>query len=136
LKLLTFLPIEQIEEMEKTLTGEALNSAKEILAYEVTALVHGEEKAKNAQDAAKAVFSGGGNSENMPTTKISKNEINILDLLVETGLAPSKGEARRLVQQGGISIDDVKIPDISQNITVKDFVIVKKGKKIYHKVTI
>jgi tyrosyl-tRNA synthetase len=135
LKLLTFLPIEQIEEMEKTLTGEGLNSAKETLAYEVTALVHGSEKAKNAQDAAKAVFVGG-DSENMPTTKISKNEINILDLLVETGLAPSKGEARRLIQQGGVSVDDVKISDISQIITIDGFVIVKKGKKIYHKITV
>ncbi|GHU54881.1 tyrosine--tRNA ligase [Clostridia bacterium] len=133
LKLLTFLPIEEIEEMEKTLSAEKLNSAKEILAYEVTALVHGEEKSKNAQEAAKAVFAGSGNSENMPTTEISQSEINILDLLVETKLAPSKGEGRRLIQQGGIAVDNEKITDIAFNVTIKDFVIIKKGKKVFHK---
>ncbi|MDR0919028.1 MAG: tyrosine--tRNA ligase [Oscillospiraceae bacterium] len=133
LKLLTFLPIEQIEEMEQTLSGEKLNSAKEVLAYEVTALVHGKEKAEIAQSAAKAVFAGSGNSENMPTTTVSAGEHNILDLLVESNLAPSKGEARRLIQQGGISIDDVKITDIAHTVQITDFVIIKKGKKIFHK---
>ncbi len=141
LKLLTFIPIEEIEEMERTMTGAELNKAKELLAFEVTKMVHSEEEAVKAQDAARKVFSGSGNSDDMPTTEIPSSEltdgsISILDLLVKTGLAPSKGEGRRLVQQGGISVNDVKISDSTELIKISDFVIIRKGKKIYHKAVI
>ncbi len=141
LKLLTFVPIEEIEEMERTLTGSELNKAKELLAFELTKLVHGDEEAQKAQAAAKAVFGGTGDSENMPTTEItaenlSNGEIGILDLLVLSGLAPSKGEGRRLVQQGGISVNDEKITDPNLKIAISDSVIIKKGKKVFHKVVL
>ena len=141
LKLLTFVPIEEIEEMERTLTGSELNKAKELLAFELTKLVHGDEEAQKAQAAAKAVFGGSGDSENMPTTEItaenlSDGEIGILDLLVLSGLAPSKGEGRRLVQQGGISVNDEKITDPNLKIAISDSVIIKKGKKVFHKVVL
>lgn len=139
LKLLTFIPIEEIEEMEKTLEGSALNQAKELLAFEVTKMVHGEEEANKAKDAARSVFGGAGSSENMPTTALEasdleNDEMGILDLLVKTGLAPSKGEGRRLVQQGGISVDDEKVTDANVRISFKNgSVIIKKGKKVFHK---
>ena len=139
LKLLTFLPIEQIEEMERTMTGAELNKAKEILAYELTALIHGREEADKCLEAAKKLFGGSGNTDDMPTTEIPAAEleggVNILDLLVKTALCPSKSEARRLVTQGGVSVDDVKITDPNGVIEVSDSVIIKKGKKVYHKVT-
>ncbi len=137
LKMLTFVPIEQIEEMEKTMEGAELNKAKELLAYELTKLVHGKEEAEKALSAAKALFGGGADDENMPSTEIPASEledgINILDLLVKTGLAPSKSEGRRLVQQNGISVDDVKVTDPNAKIKIPDSVIIKKGKKIFHK---
>ena len=141
LKLLTFVPIEEIEEMERTLTGSELNKAKELLAFELTKLVHGDEEAQKAQAAAKAVFGGTGDSENMPTTEItaenlSDGEIGILDLLVLSGLAPSKGEGRRLVQQGGISVNDEKITDPNLKIAISDSVIINKGKTVFHKVVL
>ncbi len=132
LKMLTFLPIEEIEAMESWQGGE-LNRAKEILAFELTKLVHGEEEASKAQESAKALFGGGGNTENMPTTEIEESELPILDLLVKTGLAPSKSEGRRLVQQGGISVDDVKVTDPNALIKIDGQVIIKKGKKVFHK---
>ena len=127
--------------MERTLTGSELNKAKELLAFELTKLVHGDEEAQKAQAAAKAVFGGTGDSENMPTTEItaenlSDGEIGILDLLVLSGLAPSKGEGRRLVQQGGISVNDEKITDPNLKIAISDSVIIKKGKKVFHKVVL
>ncbi|MDE6708555.1 MAG: tyrosine--tRNA ligase [Oscillospiraceae bacterium] len=139
LKMLTFVPVEQIEEMEKNLEGAEFNKAKELLAYELTALVHGKEEAKKALETSKAVFGGAGVSENMPTTeltadKLIDNVINILDLLVETKLVPTKSEGRRLVQQGGISINQEKITDPKANIAINPEVIIKKGKKIFHKV--
>lgn len=134
LKLLTFIPIEEIEEMEKTLEGAALNQAKERLAYEVTAMVHSEEEAAKAQNAARAVFGGGGSDENMPSTEMASGDYCILDLLTAAGLAPSRGEGRRLVQQGGISVDDVKITDAAAVVTLDKEIVIKKGKKIYHKV--
>ena len=138
LKLLTFLPIEQIEEMERTMTGAELNKAKELLAYELTSLIHGKEEADKCLEAAKKLFGGAGNTDDMPTTEIPAAEleggINILDLLVKTALCPSKSEARRLVQQGGVSVDDVKVTDPNAVIEIADSVIVKKGKKVYHKV--
>ena len=137
LKMLTFVPIEQIEEMEKTMQGAELNKAKELLAYELTKLVHGEEEAEKALAAAKAIFANGGASADMPSTEIPVAEleggINILDLLVKTGLCPSKSEGRRLVQQNGIAVDDVKVTDPNAVITIDDSVVIKKGKKIFHK---
>ncbi len=138
LKLLTFLPIEQIEEMERTMTGAELNKAKEILAYELTSLIHGKEEADKCLEAAKKLFGGAGNTDDMPTTEIPAAEleggINILDLLVKTALCPSKSEARRLVQQGGVSVDDVKVTDPNAAVEIAESVIIKKGKKVYHKV--
>lgn len=141
LKLLTFIPIEEIEEMERTMTGADLNKAKELLAYEVTKMVHSEEESVKAQEAARKVFSGFGNSEDMPTTEIPISEladssVGILDLLVKTGLAPSKGEGKRLVQQGGITVNENKISDPSELIKIDEFVIIRKGKKVYHKAVI
>ncbi len=141
IRMLTFLPLEQIDEMDKW-EGSELNKAKEILAYELTALVHGEEEANKAQEAAKAVFSGAGNSENMPSTNLEDGDltadgINIIDAMSKAGLAPSRGEARRLIQQGGVSVDDVKVTDPSYIIPLSDFekgyIIIKKGKKVFHK---
>ena len=116
IRMLTFLPLEQIDEMDKW-EGSQLNRAKEILAYELTALVHGEEEAKKAEESAKALFGAGGNNANMPTSTLTdadfeNGNINVLSMLVATGLCPSRGEARRLVQQGGVTIDDVKVASI------------------------
>jgi len=142
LKLLTFIPMEEIHELEK-LEGAELNTAKKILAFEVTKLVHGEEEAAKAKDAAEAAF-GGASSANMPSTDISADEmgegINILDLLMTCGLIPSKGEGRRLVQQGGVSIGSEKVAAIDRMVTAADFtdgeVIIKKGKKVFHRVVL
>ena len=140
LRMLTFLPIEQIDEMDSW-EGSQLNTAKEILAYELTALVHGTEEAEKAQAAARALFSGGGNTENMPTTVIADAVgMGILDVMVTAGLAASKGEARRLVQQGGVSVNDAKVTDPTATLSDADFAeghaIIKKGKKVYHKITL
>ncbi|HEZ7988274.1 MAG TPA: tyrosine--tRNA ligase [Ruminococcus sp.] len=141
LKMLTFVPIEEIEKMEKTMEGADFNKAKELLAYELTKLVHGEEEADKARDAAKAIFANGGASENMPTTELSADELTdggmgILNLLVKTKLAPSTSEARRNVQQGGVSVNDEKITDPKAVIKISDEIIIKKGKKTFHKVVI
>ncbi len=142
LKLITFVPIEQIEEMEKTMEGSELNKAKELLAYEVTKLVHGEDEANKAMEAAKALFGANASSDNMPTSQIELPDdgMSLLDMLVVTKLAPSKSEARRLVMQGGVSVDDVKVTDVNAVVTADQFekghIIIKKGKKVYHKVTI
>ena len=142
LKLLTFVPIEEIEAMEKW-EGSQLNKAKEILAYELTKMVHGQQEADKALEAARAIFAGGTHSDDMPTTSLVSSDladgaISVADLLVKTGLAPSKGEAKRLIQQGGVSVDDVKVSDFAAVIGKESFdkgqVILKKGKKIYHKV--
>ena len=144
IKLLTFLPLDEIEKMESW-AGSQLNRAKEILAFELTQMVHGTEEAEKAQASARALFGGGANAENMPTTEITAadltdGEINILDLMLKVGLIPSKGEGRRLVQQGGVSVDDAKVSDISKTFTAADFekghVIIKKGKKVFHKVVL
>ena len=141
LKLLTFLPIEEIEAMESW-QGSELNKAKEILAYELTKMVHSEEDANKAMEAAKALFGGGADNSNMPTTQLpvdlfNDGTIGILDVLVAAGLAPSKAEGRRLVQQGGISVNDEKVTDPTARFSEALFqndVIVKKGKKVFHKV--
>jgi tyrosyl-tRNA synthetase len=136
LKLLTFVPIEEIEAMEKW-QGNELNKAKEILAYELTKMVHSKEDADAALATAQALFGAGNDIDNMPSTDLNVDSIGVLDLLVATKLAPSKGEGRRLVQQGGISIDDVKVTDAQLVINKSDYengyVIVKKGKKVFHK---
>lgn len=134
--LLTFLPMEEIDRLS-SLEGEKINEAKKIAAYEITKLIHGEEEAKKAEEAANALFSGNGNAENMPTTKIDDTNISIVDALVLTGIAPSKGQARTLISQGGITLNDEKIDDINFKLSDDDFkegyAIIKKGKKIYHK---
>ena len=142
IRMLTFLPLEQIDEMDKW-EGSQLNRAKEILAYELTALVHGEEEAKKAEESAKALFGAGGNNDNMPTSTLTdadfeNGNINVLSMLVATGLCPSRGEARRLVQQGGVMVDDAKVSSIDESLARERFegegVIVRKGKKVYHRV--
>ncbi len=141
LKMLTFVPVEQIEEMEKTMEGAQFNAAKELLAYELTKLVHGEEEAEKAKAAAKALFGGNGDNENMPVAEISAADLTdgamgILNILVKAELAPSISEARRLVQQGGITVDDVKVSDPKAMITLNKDIIVRKGKKAFKKVTV
>ena len=142
LKMITFIPIEQIEEMEKW-PDNRINEKKEILAYEIAKLVHGEEEANNALNAARALFSGEGDDSNMPTTELSESElgegIGILDLLVLTKLAASKGEGRRLIEQGGLSINGEKVNDVNLKIRKEDLVNpikIKKGKKAFHKVVL
>ncbi len=144
LKMLTFLPLEQIEEMAKW-EGSELNKAKEILAYELTKMIHGEDEANKAQEGARALFGGGANTDNMPTTEIADGDftdggIAVLDLLLKCKLISSKGEGKRLIQQGGISVDDQKITDMFHNVTKDAFekghVIIKKGKKVFHKVVL
>lgn len=142
MKLITFVPLEEIAEYEK-LEGGELNKAKERLAYELTKLVHGQAEADKALEAAKALFASGGDNSNMPTTEISVQDFvdggaPVLDLLVKTKLAPSRAEARRLIQQGGVTLDDVKVDSLDAKAMLdafgKGFVILKKGKKVFHKI--
>ncbi len=143
MKMLTFIPLEQIAEYEKA-EGSELNEVKKILAYELTKMVHGDDKANEAKAAADALFGGSGDNENMPSTEISKAEfadgMGVLDIMVAAKLAPSKGEARRLVQQGGVSVDGNKVTDVNMVLTAADFndgqIIIKKGKKVFHKIVI
>ena len=141
IRMLTFLPLEQIDEMSHW-EGSQLNRAKEILAYELTSLVHGEEEARKAEASAKALFAGGGSNENMPTTEITESELNdgamdIMTVLVRSGLCASKSESRRNIQQGGVTVNDEKITDISKSFgadELKKGIIVRRGKKNYSKV--
>ena len=144
IRMLTFLPLEEIEKMESW-EGSQLNRAKEILAYELTALVHGEEKATKAQEAARALFSGAADTENMPTVALNADDftdgqIAVNEIMLKAGLVKSKGEARRLIQQGGVSIDDQKVTDpvavVSHDTLEKGHIILKKGKKVFYKVTL
>ncbi len=143
IRMLTFLPLEQIDEMDHW-QGEELNRAKEILAYELTALVHGREEAEKAQAAARALFSGAADTEHMPSTQLTEQDladgkIGVLSLMVKTGLAASNGEARRLIQQGGLLIDGEKVADPAMSLTeaqLRAGIVLKKGKKIYHKATL
>ena len=140
IRMLTFLPLEQIEEMDKW-EGSQLNRAKEILAYELTSLVHGEEEAKAAEASSKALFGGRGDDENMPMTEITINDlsdgvIDVMTALVKTGLCASKSEARRNIQQGGVSVNDEKVADISASYdadTLKNGIVIKRGKKNFNK---
>ena len=141
IRMLTFLPVEQIREMDGW-QGSQLNQAKEILAWELTNLVHGQEEADKAQAAARALFGGGGDKASMPSTELTAEQfeggqIGVLSLLVACDLAPSKGEARRLVQQGGVSVNNEKVADVNavlaQELFAGDGVIIKKGKKVFHR---
>ena len=141
IRMLTFLPLEEIDKMS-TWEGSQLNEAKEILAYELTKLVHGEDEAEKAKAASKALFAGSGDTEHMPTTELTNDDfgggsIDVLTLLVKCGLAASKGEARRLVQQGGVSVNDEKVAAIETTFGCEQFtgdgVVIKKGKKVFHK---
>ena len=140
IRMLTFLPLEQIDEMDKW-EGSQLNRAKEILAYELTKLVHGEEEAVKAEAAAKALFAGGSDDSNMPTTELTEDQLTdgkiaILDLMLACKLIPSKGEGRRLVQQGGVMVNEEKVESIDASYTaeqLKEGLKIRKGKKVYHK---
>ncbi|HHW67225.1 MAG: tyrosyl-tRNA synthetase [Epulopiscium sp.] len=141
LSLLTFLPMDEVNRLS-ALEGAKINEAKEVLAYEVTKIVHGEEEAKKAQTAAKALFGGGAQGGSIPTTEISKDEfkdgMDLISLLQKTGLAPSRSEGRRLIQQGGIKVQDQKVTDLDYLVTEKDFsenaLMIQKGKKVFHRV--
>ncbi|MCC8104784.1 MAG: tyrosine--tRNA ligase [Clostridiales bacterium] len=144
LRMLTFLPLEQIDEMDKW-EGSQLNQAKEILAYELTSLVHGEEEAKKAQEGARALFSGGGNAADMPTAEISEEDldtdggIDLISLLLKAGLVPSRSEGRRAIEQGGVTVDGEKITDVKAVIPGEKFkegLVVKRGKKNFRKVVL
>lgn len=134
--LLTRLPMDEINRLS-SLEGEKINEAKKIAAFEITKLIHGEEEAKKAEEAAMALFNGKGNTENMPTTKLENTDISIVEALVLTGIAPSKGQARTLITQGGITLNDEKVEDINLKLSETDFkdgyAIIKKGKKVFHK---
>ena len=143
IRMLTFLPLEQIDEMDAW-QGEQLNRAKEILAFELTKMVHGEQAAEKAQATAKSLFGGVADAENMPATVLKASDLqagslSILDALVACGLAPSKGEARRLIQQGGISLDGEKVANPTTTLAAGALakgIVIKKGKKVYHKITV
>ena len=141
IRMLTFLPMEEIEKMDSW-EGSQLNTAKEILAFELTKLVHGEEEANKAQEGARALFSGKGNTENMPTVELTADDFNddsvlISDIMIKAGIAKSKGECRRLIEQGGVSVDDEKVTEPFKALSKADFdkgyVIIKKGKKVFYK---
>ena len=140
IRMLTFLPMEEIRKMDSW-EGSQLNTAKEILAFELTKLVHGEEEAQKAQNSARALFAGGADNSNMPTTKLddadfTEGKITVIDMLIKAELIKSKGEGRRLIQQGGVSVNDNKITDVFESLNLDDFnddVIIKKGKKVFHK---
>ena len=135
LSLLTFLPMEEVNRLS-SLKDEQINEAKKVAAFEITKLIHGEEEAKKAEEAAKALFEGQGSLENMPTSKVDAN-ISILDAIITAGMAPSKGQARTLINQGGITLNDEKISDVNYVLSDEDFkegyAILRKGKKVYHK---
>ena len=134
--LLTFIDMKEVDKLT-SVNDERINDAKRVAAFEITKLVHGEEEAKKAEEATKALFEGTGSLENMPTTKIENTEISILDALVQTALAPSKGQAKILITQGGITLNDTRIEDITYILNKDDFkdgyAILKKGKKSFHK---
>jgi tyrosyl-tRNA synthetase len=139
LSLLTFLPDEEVDRLS-SLEGEQINEAKKIAAFEITKLIHGEEEAIKAKESAEALFGNGGNLENMPTTKLPSIDTSILDAIVLTGLAPSKGQAKQLIAQGGITLNEEKITDLVYKLSEKDFkegyAILKKGKKSFHKLEV
>ena len=137
LSLLTFVPMDKVNEL-CAVEGSAINEAKKVLAYEVTKLIHGEEEAKKAMEAAEALFAGGNNMNNVPTVEVSREKLNtsLLDILAEGGIIPSKAEGKRIIKQNGLSLNDEKVTDIYRNLVEEDFTdgvaLVKKGKKSYH----
>ncbi|MCI5796263.1 MAG: tyrosine--tRNA ligase [Ruminococcus sp.] len=142
IRMLTFLPLEEIDKMDKW-EGSQLNTAKEILAFELTKLVHGEEEANKAQQTARALFSGSGNLDNMPSYTLSKDDLTdgkiaVNDILFKSGMTKSKGEGRRLIEQGGVSVNDKKVTSVVETVSADDFsdgsIIVKKGKKVFYKI--
>ena len=142
IRMLTFLPLEEIDKMDKW-EGSQLNTAKEILAFELTKLVHGEEEANKAQQTARALFSGSGNLDNMPSYTLSKDDLTdgkiaVNDILFKAGMTKSKGEGRRLIEQGGVSVNDKKVASAVETVCAEDFsdgsIIVKKGKKVFYKI--
>ena len=142
IRMLTFLPLEEIDKMDKW-EGSQLNTAKEILAFELTKLVHGEEEANKAQQTARALFSGSGNLDNMPSYTLSKDDLTdgkiaVNDILFKAGMTKSKGEGRRLIEQGGVSVNDKKVTSVVETVSADDFsdgsIIVKKGKKVFYKI--
>ena len=144
MKMLTFVPLEEIAEFEK-LEGSQLNAVKERLGYELTKMIHGEEEAQKALNTARSLFAGGANTDNMPSSEITSDDftdgaIGILDLMLKCELIPSKGEGRRLIQQGGVSLNDEKVTDPAKTLTEADFkdgyAVIKKGKKVFHKVVL
>ena len=139
LSLLTFMPMEKVKEL-CSYKDERINEAKKIAAFEITKLIHGEEEAKKAEEASNALFTGNGSIENMPSTKLDDPYTSLVDIIVLTNIAPSKGQARKLIEQGGISLNDTKISDINYVLSDKDYsegyAILKKGKKVFHKLKI
>ena len=139
LSLLTFMPMEKVKEL-CSYKDERINEAKKIAAFEITKLIHGEEEAKKAEEASNALFTGNGSIENMPSTKLDDPYTSLVDIIVLTNIAPSKGQARKLIEQGGISLNDNKISDINYVLSDKDYsegyAILKKGKKVFHKLKI
>lgn len=143
LSLLTFLPMDQVESLG-SLEGQEINKAKKVLAFEVTKLIHGEVDALKAQQAAEALFENAGNSETVPNTVISQDTLRenskVVDMLVLTGLAPSKGEGKRLIKQGGIYVNENRVDNFDSSLTEEDFkegsLMIRKGKKVYHKVVL
>ena len=142
IRMLTFLPLEEIDKMDKW-EGSQLNTAKEILAFELTKLVHGEEEANKAQQTARALYSGSGNLDNMPSYTLSKDDLTdgkiaVNDILFKAGMTKSKGEGRRLIEQGGVSVNDKKVASAVETVCADDFsdgsIIVKKGKKVFYKI--
>ena len=139
LSLITFLPMEEVNRL-CSYTNERINEAKKVAAFEITKLIHGEEEALKAQEASQALFEGNGSLDNMPTTSIENSDIALLDLMIKIGFAPSKGQARTLIDQGGITLNDEKVTNSNYQLSEKDFengyAILRKGKKVYHKVEI
>ena len=137
MKMLTYLPIEEIEKL-CAYKDERINNAKSIAAFEITKLVHGEEAAKKAEEAANALFTGNGSLDNIPTIKLEDINISIIDVIIKTNIAPSKGQAKTLIMQGGITLNDSKVIDVNYTLSSKDFVegfaMIKKGKKIFYKI--
>ncbi|MBR6313294.1 MAG: tyrosine--tRNA ligase, partial [Clostridia bacterium] len=143
IRMLTFLPLEEIDKMESW-QGSELNKAKEILAFELTKLVHGEAEAEKAKATANALFAGAADAENMPETTVAKADfdagVQLLDVMVAAGLVKSKGEGRRLIQQGGVSLNDKKVADpllvLTADLFEKGYAVIRKGKKVFHKIVL
>jgi tyrosyl-tRNA synthetase len=137
LRMLTYLPMEEVRRLSE-LKDEKINEAKKIAAYEITKLIHGEEEARKAEEAAQALFEGKGSIENMPTVKIDDINTSLIDVIVLANVAPSKGQARKLIEQGGITLNDEKITDVTYILKEEDFTneyaILKKGKKVFYKI--